>query len=94
MIADYSSIIVMYFLSGRPIIYCDGNLNLSGVYKQLYNVMYIAKSWEDVRGLTEKLLKGIDPMKEERKKLSAQIAEKHRNSSKKIVDRICEDYKN
>ena len=94
VIADYSSIIVMYFLSGRPIIYCDGNLKLSGVYEQLYDAMYIAKSWDDVKELTEKLLNGIDPLRDKRNKISAQIADKHKNSAKKIVDRICEDYRN
>ncbi len=93
LIADYSSIIVMYFLTQRPIIYCDGGIELSGVYKQLYDSMYIAKSWDDVEKFSKDILNGIDPLKEAREKLSIEIAEKHKNSSKRIADKIYDDFK-
>lgn len=93
MIADFSSIIIMYFLTGRPIIYCEGGLELSGVYLQLQEGMYIAHSWEDVLRYTEDLKNGIDPLKEKRLEIIAAEGKKHYGASKRIVDTIQQDYR-
>ena len=93
LIADYSSLIVMYFLTGRPVIYCDGGIELSGIYEQLYKFMYIAKSWEEAERIAKEIIKGNDPLKAEREKAAEEIAKKHKNAAKRITDRICEDFK-
>ena len=92
LIADYSSIIIMYFLTGRPIIYCRGNHNLSGIYRSIYEAMYIAESWEDVQKYTKQILNGDDPLKEKRKQIVTCEIEKHKNASDRIINAIYNDY--
>lgn len=92
MIADYSSVIIMYFLSGRPIIYCDCNIELSGLYAEIRDTLYIANSWEEVLKYFNDLKNGIDPLKEKRMKIIEKEALKHKDSAKRIVDAIINDY--
>ena len=94
MIADYSSIIIAYFLSGRPIIYCDGGLNMYGIYKDLYDAMYVAHSWEDVLSFVNVLKEGKDPLKEKRLEIIQKEKINHKDSAVRIVERIINDFRN
>lgn len=93
MIADYSSVIIMYFLTGRPIIYCDGGLPLTGSYSELRSAMYIANSWEEVVRYVQMLRSGEDPLKESRRKIAAEAGKAHLGATKRIVDMIFNDYR-
>lgn len=92
LLADYSSIIIMYFLSGRPIIYCNCDIEMNGVFAELREVMYIAEKWDDVLKHIENLKKGIDPLKEKRLGIVARECAKHSGSAKRIADRIVADF--
>ena len=94
MIADYSSVIIMYFLSGRPIIYCDGGLPLTDSYAALQNAMYVARSWQEVVEYVEMLRNGEDPLKEQRLKIAEEAGKKHLGAAKRIVNIILSDYRN
>lgn len=93
MIADYSSVIIMYFLSGRPIIYCDGGIELSGIYTELREALYIANSWDEVLSFAKDLMNGIDPLKEKRLEIIAKEAKKHKGTTNRIVEAIVNDYR-
>jgi len=92
LIADYSSIIIMFFLSGRPIIYCDGGLELNGVYSELKDAIYIAHSWDEVMKYVHDLKNGKDPLREHRAKIIEKEEKKHRGATKRVVDAIVNDY--
>ncbi len=92
LIADYSSIIIMYFLTGRPIIYCDSGIELSGFYKTIFDCMYIAKNWSDVENHLKNITNGNDPLKEKRQKLCSIIVKQHKNASENILKKILNDY--
>lgn len=93
LISDYSSIIISFFLTGRPIIYCENGVALTDEYMDMMKHIYIANSWDDV----EKFYSYIDEENDFMKPLRDRyIEEKYANSiesAQKIVDCICEDWK-
>ena len=91
LITDYSSIIIMYFLTGKPIIYCTSQIELNETFQKLSQYMYIAECEEDIYRYIDQLAQGEDYRKEERLKFISQEFAKHVNSSKRIADRIVFD---
>jgi CDP-glycerol glycerophosphotransferase (TagB/SpsB family) len=86
MITDYSSIIINYFLTGKPIIYCKAQYELNEEYSKIEKCMYVAKSKTDIQRYVEMLLSGNDPLKESRKKLIESYSNKHSGATKRITD--------
>lgn len=87
LITDFSSVVVFYYVSGRPIIYCsDTNIPMTGLFRQLIDSVYIAKSWEDVYRITKDLVNGIDPLYEKRQEVIRKM-----DVSKDSVSKIVED---
>lgn len=67
LITDFSSIIINYFLSGKPIIYCsDTEIGFSETYQSIIDSSYIARSWEEIETIVQNLLAGNDYLKEKR----------------------------
>ncbi|MBQ9486182.1 MAG: CDP-glycerol glycerophosphotransferase family protein [Selenomonadaceae bacterium] len=92
MIADITSIIPLYFLTGNPIIYCDSGYNFFGDSKLIEPAIYKAESWEDVEKYLAMLLKGEDPLKDERRRLIKQLNQIHDGAAEKIAQCIIDDY--
>ena len=87
LITDFSTVVVFYFVSGRPIIYCsDTNIPMTGLFRQILDSVYIAKSWEDVYRITKDLVNGIDPLFEKRQEVIRKM-----DVSKDSVGKIVED---
>lgn len=87
LITDFSSVVVFYYVSGRPIIYCsDTNIPMTGLFRQILDSVYIAKSWEDVYRITKDLVNGIDPLYEKRQEVIRKM-----DVSKDSVSKIVED---
>ena len=94
LIGDYSSILIVYFLTGRPMIYCEfANAEPLAEYKEMFDCMYVARSWDDVERYLDELIAGNDPLYERRQKAVAKIRADHANSAQRIVDRLLEDFK-
>ena len=93
-LTDYSSIVILLFLTGRPIIYCEfPNAIPFPEYEEMFAAMYIAHSWEDVEGYLDDLVAGNDPLFDKRQAVAKKIYETHKDSTKKIVERIAKDFK-
>ena len=74
LVTDFSSSIVFFFLTGRPIIYCTEQIfKVTKVYKCIYECLYIAKSFEEVKQITADLVNGIDPLYEKRQETIKKI---------------------
>ena len=92
-LADYSSMLIVLFLTERPIIYCEfPNADPLPEYQEMFNAMYIARSWEDVEHYLDDLIKGEDPLLAKRQEVAKQIYETHKNATQKIVDRVVRDW--
>ena len=93
-LADYSSMLIVLFLTGRPIIYCEfPNAIPLPEYEEMFAAMYTAHSWEDVERYVDDLMAGNDPLFEKRQEIAKRLYELHKDSAQKIVDRIIQDFK-
>lgn len=71
IIADISSVIPEYFLTGKPIIYCDkkGSINTFLKDKGYAAGFYRVENWEDLKETLDMLRAGNDPLREKRQTL-------------------------
>ncbi len=87
LITDISSIIVSYFMMGRPIIYCNCELPPSSEFAEMLEGIYVAENWKDVKKYIDELRKGNDYLKEKRCGiLQRKSFNVHRNSAERILD--------
>ncbi|MBQ5816389.1 MAG: CDP-glycerol glycerophosphotransferase family protein, partial [Oscillospiraceae bacterium] len=89
LITDISAIIIDYYITGKPIIYCTSDIKLEVIdqMKEMLGGCYVANNQEDIQKYIEMLARGEDPLKEER----ARVAKKYFESSlngcgKRIAD--------
>ena len=91
LITDFSSIIIMFFLTGKPIIYCKSQIEFNDIFQKMSKYMYIAESEADIYRYIDQLANGNDYLRETREKFIQEEFIHHINSSKRIVDRIISD---
>ena len=90
LITDFSSVIITYFLSGRPIIYCTGkDFVMTEIFREIIDSLYIATNWEDIQRYVKDLMDGKDPLYEKRQMIIQKI-----NNTKSSVAVIKEDLYN
>jgi hypothetical protein len=92
LISDFSSIIISFFLTGRPVIYCDSGVVLTEEYNELMKHLYVAKSWNDVLNFYNDIADGNDSLKSDRAQYIDEMYSDAAGSADKIVDCICRDY--
>lgn len=91
LITDFSSIIIEYFITEHPIVFCTTKTNMdqpTEEFEKMLSCCYIANSEEDIKKYLLQLKKGEDPLKE--KRLIA-IQEIFGDDIDKIPSRICDD---
>jgi len=69
LITDRSTILLDYFCTGKPIIYCMSNNVHDGLFPELLEAMYCVQTWEEVEAVLTQLRQGIDPLKQIREQL-------------------------
>lgn len=96
LLTDLSAIIVEYFVTGKPIIFCqteNPSSTFLDFFQQILNVCYIAKDQDDVASYLQQLQSGYDPLQSQR----LQVIEKLFGSDllhipEMIVNDILKDY--
>lgn len=86
LLTDYSSIIVMYFLTGRPVIYCSSAIPFNDAYEAMKPGMYIANNWDDVERYLDGIMSGNDYLEETRRAIIENYFGDVSGSAKSIVD--------
>lgn len=66
LIADHSSTLVEYAVTGKPIIYTSTDIELNELGQLILDVSYQASNFQDIMDVIEKLIDGIDPLKSSR----------------------------
>lgn len=95
LLTDVSTIIAEWFLTGKPIIYCETGSKPNSFMKEMMKVFYIVNSWEEAERKVEELYRGIDPLKEEReKKVQELMGNDFEHISNRFLETIYEDYLN
>jgi len=93
LVSDISSILVEYFMTGKPIIYCVGSSGFNKFTSQMAQGFYWANNWEDIEGILKELSQGNDPLKKKREELKQQLfGDDFGAASSKIVGAIIEDF--
>lgn len=83
LITDFSSIIISFFLTGKPMIYCGGlNVNFTSTLQDIIDSSYVAESWEDVVRYVKMLNRGEDPLREKRMQVIGSIIGEKRATEK------------
>ena len=92
LITDYSSVILEFFLSGKPVIYCTKtNINFDENYKKMIQGCYIAENWEQIEMTVQKLLNGEDDLKTIRMNIIEDIKKQHLGATERIVNFLIND---
>lgn len=87
LIADFSSIVYEFFVTGKPIIFMGKEKQ--GIYDSFYHAMNVSQ----VQRILERLMVGEDPKKDMRKKqIETFLKEKKGKAGKKILEVIISDY--
>lgn len=93
LITDFSSIILQFFLTNRPIIYCKKNIDFNETGKIIEKGMYVTTTWDEVEKKCNLLINGIDELSYERENIIKREFSNLGNSAKNIVKRIFDDYR-
>jgi len=93
LITDFSSVLMSFFLTGKPIIYCAtiDNVDFTDSFKDIIECSYIAKSWNDVMKYVSQLLNGEDPLKDKRNETIRKMADNNKQSTERILKYIIDD---
>lgn len=92
MIADRSSVIPMFFLTGKPIIYCPIECEYGSLFNALLPGLYIANNWNELEKYILMLSKQEDPLLVIRKKIIAKYFSSNKKATENIVNAIKKDY--
>ena len=92
LITDYSSVIIQFFLTGRPIVYCESDIVLNDDFKRLAEGMYIVHNEEELIVAMKSLSKGIDPLRARRQKIIAELRKEHEDATSRIIETVLKDY--
>lgn len=93
LLTDFSTIMPMFFMLDKPIIYCPApNIELNADYARLLPGMYPAESWEDIDVLLKFLSQGMDINKSKRKKIIEELSREHIGAVGRILDCLEKKY--
>ena len=92
-VTDYSSLIINFFMTGKPIIYCPLDDGYGKTYTKMLEGIYIANNYDEVDHYLEMLHKGNDPLKNKREEiLKSPEFSVYRDSTENIVSCILDDF--
>ncbi|MCQ2503306.1 MAG: hypothetical protein MJ084_06140 [Saccharofermentans sp.] len=91
LISDRSSIIPMFFMTGKPIIYCPFGDDLVDMFKLVISGSYCVNNWDELESTVNMLLRGEDPLKDKRLSILKELNLKYNRSTEAIVEHIYTD---
>jgi hypothetical protein len=92
LLTDFSSINMFFFLLDRPMIYCPQDAALTDDYTRMVESSYIADTWEQVETYLLHLIRGEDPLAEQRRHTVAKFHSLHVGAAARIVHRLKTDH--
>lgn len=92
LIADLTTVIIEYFVTGKPVIYCKTEIEYNDFMKQIISGCYCVGSWNEIVDILDMLAKGEDPLKQEREKIRLMLTKGNGCSSQAILEEMKKDY--
>ena len=93
LITDYSSLIKMFMVMGKPVLYCPTDVAVNDEFKELMQVMYLTNTWEEIGQTLAELTSGKDQLKEARDKKVSEILLRKKNAVAAIAEVLLADYR-
>ena len=91
LICDLSTIMISYFLSGRPMIYCDEGIEINQIYRDMMAYEYSAHNIEELMELCRMLKAGNDPKYDARQEYIRNVYGEPGNTAEKIAEALLRD---
>lgn len=91
LISDRSSMIPLFFLTGKPVVYCPIETEYSWLFSTILPGLYLANSWEELSNLLDRLLRGDDPLRPVRARIIQDNFLYHASATERIKAHILSD---
>ncbi|MGN1029940.1 MAG: CDP-glycerol glycerophosphotransferase family protein, partial [Bacilli bacterium] len=89
LITDISSVIVLFFMTGRPIIYCKCNMEPNDELRKMLDGIYIAENQNEIEYYINNILNNNDYLKSKRADIiKNNLFDVNYNSTNKIVENL------
>ena len=93
LLTDVSSVIAEYFLTGKPVVYCETGSCPNALLVEMMKVFYVVHTWEEAKERVVALSRGEDPLKEERqRKIKELMGDDFEHTSERFLEEIYKDY--
>ena len=93
LITDYSSLIKMFMVMGKPVLYCPTDVAVNEEFQELMQSMYLTYSWEEIEQTLKDLTSGKDDLKDTRDAMVSEILLRKKNTVAAIADILSADYR-
>lgn len=94
LIADTTSLLIEFFVTGKPIILCDNGQGYLKDGKIMVSSLYQVNTWKDVEVTLKQLINGDDKLYSKRQKAINKIIPRKSIAGETIINYIIDDYKN
>ena len=91
LISDRSSVIPLFFLTGKPIIYCPVETDYGSLFKAIMPGLYIARNENELNYQLKMLLDRKDILRARRMEIIEEHFYQHRQASERIIRKIKAD---
>lgn len=88
LISDRSSVIPMFFMTGKPVIYCPLKSDYGSLFSTVLPGLYVVDNERELLETLNMLLEGKDPLKRTREGIISKEFMQHCNAAEAIVDQI------
>lgn len=96
LVTDVSAIIIEYFVTGKPIIFCEAQTRTCSYlafFEKILSVCYVAKDEQDIRRYLNQLQAGQDPLQDARTAMIRELfGDNLTGTAKAIAEDLIADY--
>ena len=94
LVTDISSMMMEFFVTGKPIIFCGTNMALDSLHQEVVETLYKGTTWQEIQEALSQVKSGKDYLQEKRNQVIEKRFVGMDKTSGKIVDAIEKDYQN
>ena len=93
LITDISSMLLEFFMTGKPIIFCGTDVALDDLHQEVVETLYQGTTWYEIEKILKELKSGNDYLLESRNRVLKERFSNMNRTSEKMVNAIENDYK-
>lgn len=92
LIADFSSLIIEFFVTGKPIIYLGSQNDFSAELSYVTDTFFYASNWSQLKKCLEELCDGKDVFRMQREVAVKKFKLQHKNVGENIKEQLVKDW--